>query len=186
MNPYNLPSTDVDNFSFGPGILYLAPMDSAGNTLAALTDIGAVRSGATFTVTRTKIEVMQGSPRTLIEDFAVEERAVLTVTGIEWNLQNLAKFFGAGITTGTTLLDFGGDMKFQRLAVKFVHRTPVGDTFTLSMWRTKPSGEVTITFGDEIHEFPVSFGSIDAASDWGGTALADGKRLFQIQRELNS
>jgi len=179
--PYNVPAYSTDNFSFGPGILYAG---AAGTT--PTTDIGAVRSGAELAITRERITVEQGSPFQKVAEYVIRETATLTVTGIEWNFDNLARALGAGVTTSSATKDtfaFGGDMSIKEVALKFVHRSPAGHTFSLYIWKANGTGELTITFGDDIHEFPYTFEALRSKTDWAGGSLPEKEQLFKIIRE---
>lgn len=175
--PYNLPSYETNKISFGPGILYAGV---AGTTPGV--DVGAVRSGASFVVTRTMLDVNQGSPATLIKRFVTAETGVLTVTGIEWDFNNFANVLGAGITSDETF-EFGGSMDVSNLALKFVHRNPAGHTYTLMIWLANGEGVLTIPFGDDIHEFEYSFAALQTETNWEGNDLDEGKRLFKVLKE---
>src|SRR5690242_17934098 len=111
----NLPSYSTNNLSFGPGILKMGP---SGTTPSL--DIGAVNTGAQFKVTRTLLEVFQGSPRAKIKQWAVQEDVEFTIASIEWNFNNLRNFLGAGDTAYSTVLDtlsFGGDTNIVESAL---------------------------------------------------------------------
>ena len=188
---YNVPTYDTNKLSFGPGVLSLCAI--TGATLAAgmstmsdaaLVDVGAVNSGATFNVTRTRLDVDQGSPKSRIDTFVTAESAQLSVTGIEWNLSNLNLALGAGLvaTSGvTTTFKFGGDLKVLDVAAKFVHITPYGSTISIRLWRAEGMGDLNVTFGDAIHEIPYTFHAIETATKWGATALGATQRLFEIE-----
>ena len=180
---YNLPTYDTTKLSFGMGILKIAALNTAGNTTAIITDVGAVKEGATLTITRTKLKAKQGNPQQIIKEFVTEESVVLNVAGMEWNLPNLAKALGGGAVTGTTSLKLGGDMDMSSVAVLFQHRTPAGDTIHIRLWKANGSGEMSTTFGNDLHNFPYSFEAIVGASDWSGSALADKEKLMQIYIE---
>lgn len=180
---YNVPSYDTKNYSFGPGILYVDPFGDYPGT-APTTDVGAVRSGAELAITRERLEVFQGSPRQLTKQYVTSESVQLTVTGIEWNLKSLALALAqpetessetnwsqdSGTYAAGTIF-FGGSMNLTEVAVKFVHRIPQGATIQINIWRAQGTGEVTTTFGDDVHEFPYTFRALDpssggAASNW--------------------
>lgn len=176
--PYNLPSYESERFSFGPGVLFIG---AAGFT--PTTDIGAVRTGAALHLTREVLEVPQGSPRTVVKRYATAETATLTVTGIEWNLRNLAYFLGLPYSSSGSLeeLDFGGRMTIDEVALKFVHQTPAGETVEALLWRAQGSGDIEVTFGDDLHEMPYSFAAVAATTNWLGEALADGANLCKVR-----
>ena len=47
------------------------------------TDVGAVRSGAELRITRDKVEIKQGSPPVLIQQYVTSETVQLTIRGLE-------------------------------------------------------------------------------------------------------
>ena len=184
----NVPTTDSDRFSFGPGVLSLVGITQTEGDVgdADLNDVGAVRSGATFAVTRTKLDVFQGSPRTLIRSYVTEETAQLTVNGLEWDLSNLALALGAGTASedDPDVITFGGDMNLSNVAVKFVHELPSGYTLTLRIWKAQGNGDVTVTFGDDSHEIPYVFNAVNALTGWdvtGAGGLGTDARLFRLE-----
>ncbi len=186
---YNVPSYNVNKFSFGPGVLSLLALTAGGPSSilvggSNLVDVGAVNSGATFQATRTRLDVMQGSPKVLVDTFVTQEEATLTVQGIEWNLTNLNLALGAGLVVDsgvTTTFNFGGDLRVQDVAAKFVHITPYGATVTIRLWRAQGTGELNLSFGDNVHEFPYSFKATNSDNKWGGAALGASQRLFEIE-----
>jgi hypothetical protein len=192
----NIPAYDTQNFSFGPGVLFLAGMTVNSPELFSddeLVDVGGVRSGSTFAVTRTRLEVNQGSPITLTTQFVTQESAILTVNGIEWKLSQIDKALGAGVVVGTdaagstTTLGFGGDLNVKEVGVKFQHVMPSGATLTLRLWRAQGQGEITLTFGDDIHEIPYSFATLQANDTWqdvdgvtNSATLGTSEQLFKM------
>lgn len=157
---YNVAKIEKKNFSFGPGVLYVG---ICGCQYQPLMDIGAVRSGAELTVTREKITVEQGSPYQRITDYVIRETITLTVTGIEWNFEVLQDSLGAGVISypnGDRRFRFGGDMGVCSLPLLFKHHTAEGDELWVKLWCAQGNGEVTITFGDDIHEFPYAFTAV--------------------------
>lgn len=101
--PYNLPKYNTSRFSIGPCVVYMGDFCTTGAACTPDTDVGAVNSGAALTTTREKTEIFQGFPKTLVDQFATQETAVLKFESIEWNLSNLSKALGAGT------LDVGSD-----------------------------------------------------------------------------
>ena len=180
---YNIPDYDTDKFSFGPGILY---MGVEGTT--PLVDVGAVKEdGAEFSVERKSIQVKQGSPKSLIAEYVNEEEVKVKITGIEWNLDNLAYILGAGTTGGiggvTETFEFGGSMTKNKRALRFVHRMPDGSTIDIHVFKAQGSGKIVIPFkGDDMHEFPFEFAALEGVTNFEGGALAAGKKLFKIIR----
>jgi len=185
----NLPAYDKSKFSFGPGVLrlYAYATGEVPGAIAetSLSDVGGVRSGGSFSVGRTRLDVFQGSPRELADTYITEETATLTCNSIEWNLTNLSNALGAGNVTGptgkTTTLDFGGSLTAADVAVSFTHVTPAGSTVTIRLWRAKAGGDFSVTFGDDIHEIPMSFSAAGVTGHWGvGQTAATDERLFQV------
>jgi len=185
----NVPSLTTDDFSFGPGILSLVAItsDVASTPEADLVDVGGVRSGASFSVSRTRLDVFQGSPKSLQKTFVTEESAELTVNGIEWNLSQLSDALGAGVVTGTggagttTTFKFGGSLNVTDVAAKFVHVMPSGDTISIRLWKAQGAGDLSVTFGDDLHEIPYTLKATESATTWdSGTANGTSERLFSI------
>ena len=186
---YNVPAYDTSNLSFGPGVLSLVALTAGGARWcnpSTLVDVGAVNSGATFNVTRTRLDVEQGSPKTLIDTFVTSESAQLSTQGIEWNLTNLNLALGAGLVTSagvTTTFNFGGDLRITHVAAKFVHITPYGSTITIRLWDAEGMGDLNVTFGDAIHEIPYTLKAVNSNYEWGtpGVALGVTQRLFEVE-----
>jgi hypothetical protein len=184
----NVPSYDVEKFSFGPGILSLVAItDTSGVTQESdLVDIGGVRSGGTFNVSRTRLDVNQGSPATLVKTFVTAETATLSVTSIEWDLSNLSLALGAGVVNegaSPEKFGFGGDLNITDCAVKLEHVMPIGWTLTIRLWRAQGQGELNLTFGDDLHEIPYTFNALQTALAWGDGAtgsLTASEQLFRI------
>jgi len=174
----NTPTYTTKRLSFGPGVLYIG---AAGAT--PMTDIGAVKTGATLTITRDKLEVKQGSPESLIKQWVVSETVKLDVVGLEWNLDNLQYAIGAGvISTNGDETDFGlgGDMEVTEASLKFVHQMPAGGTVEIDIWKAQSAGELSVSFGNDPHEFPYSFIALDSTTDWSGSALDSKAKLVKI------
>lgn len=145
--------------------------------------IGGVRSAGSFVVTRTMLDVMQGSPATLVKRYVTAESGILTITGIEWDFDNFVNVLGAGSTAVANTLEFGGSMSVTDLALRVVHVNPVGHTYTLDIWLANGQGTLTIPFSDDIHEFEYAFAALMTATNWAGGALTAGKQLFKILKE---
>lgn len=195
---YNVPTVTKDNFSFGPGVLFAGV--ACGT--CPMVDVGAVRSGAELGITREKITVEQGSPYQRITDYVIRETVTLTVTGIEWNFNNLQRALGAGRLAspgGDRRFRFGGDMGVCSLSLCFRHHTAEGDEVWVKLWCAQGNGEITVAFGDDIHEFPYGFTAMqgdkrgdpsclrawsDDPHDPNGI-LHSGEHLFEIYRETN-
>jgi len=171
---YNVPSYNTSKITFGPGILY---MDVAGSTPS--TDVGAVRE-ATLRISRERLDVEQGTPAVIIQTWARRESVEFVITGIEWNLANLHKALGGGNQTSSEL-GFGGDMNFNHVALKFVHQMASGGTIELDIWYAQGSGEMEIAFGDDVHQFPMTFVALHTPTAWSGESLDEEEQLIAIK-----
>lgn len=176
MAGFNVPAYTTSNISIGPGILFLGV---AGATPTI--DVGAVRSGE-LTITREKLDVDQGFPAQPIVSYAIAEDVTLTINAIEWDFTHLSQALGAGVVTGSTQLDFGGDPNFSEVALKYRHRMAAGSTIEIDIWKANGSGEITTTFGDDVQEFPYSFATLNSTLDWASNTLATDQSMFQIRR----
>ena len=175
---YNLPDYEVRDISFGPGVVYIG---AAGTTPTA--DMGAVDPGMTLAIARTILDVMQGVPKRLIERYCTQETVDFEFSYLEWNLDRLRLAQGAGVFTdvsGVQTLKFGGSLEFADIAVRFIHQTPKGGTVDVKIWKAKPSGEVSIEFGDDVHKTPFKASGIAADTNWGGEALGDEEMYYEI------
>ena len=179
--PFNIPTLDTNRFSFGPGLLFLGPIGATPTI-----DVGAVRSGAELVINRTVLEARQGSQMNLIKQYVTTENVQLTVNGIEWHMDRLVQALGAGVTSTIGALDtleFGGDINMAELALLFQHQLPNGATVSVDIWKVSPAGEFTLTFGDDLHEFPYSFKGLDEDNRWDGTVIAGNQRLMRIRHQ---
>jgi len=165
--------------------LYLGPYNPVATGGTPTTDVGGVRPGAELVITRERVIVEQGWPAVRVAGYCVRQEARFTITSIEWNLDNLAYALGAGVVTtvgGTKTLEFGPDMAFKDLALRFVHVQPSGATIMLDMWKVQGSGEITATFTEDLHELPFTFEAILAEKDWLGNDLPVEKGLLKLYR----
>ena len=125
----------------------------------------------------------QGSPEKIIKQWVITETVKFEAIGLEWNLDNLQYAIGTGVVTTTgdqTDITFGGDMDITEAALKFVHQMPSGGTVEIDIWKAQSIGELTVTFGNDPHEFPYAFMALDSAVDWAGEALPAEGRLCKI------
>lgn len=179
----NIPDYTKKRFSFGPGILYLGAL---GTT--PLVDIGAVKGDAELLITRTALELKQGSPQSLVAKFAVEETVNLKVTGVEWNMTNIAYALGAGVTSqngAEEILEFGGDVDHTNRALRYVHIQPDGSTVDLHLFKVEGSGELAVALKEtDFHEFPYEFNTLEGTTDFEGDVLATNKKKFKIIRTV--
>ena len=172
--PYNIPNITTSNFSFGTGILKLG-VAGATPTL----DVGAVTAGSSLEIRGTALDARSGTPSMLIKRYTQVSDVVFTLTGLEWYYDNLAKALGAGITTSSQF-DYGGDPNVASYALQFEHRMPTGNTQTIRLWEVVGSGEMTINFGEDMHEFPMTYQAIRSTTDWASNNLAGCNQYFRI------
>jgi len=182
--PMNLPTTTVRNYSYGTGKLYLGPTGSEPTE-----EVGVVKSGASLVVTREKITVEAGSPLQIIDEKVIRERAVFSFVGIEWNFKRLVQALGAGecsYEAGAgvcTRIRFGGDSDITHYALKFLHRTPLGDCIFIRLWECIPMTEMSMIFNEDAYqEFPQSYTAKNATTDWDSVALGDKEQLYELER----
>ena len=132
------------------------------------------------------MEYRQGSPSVVVKKFATQEDVTLDVTGLEWNVLNLAAALGAGITSSNASLEtfeFGGDMGVDQYALRFVHVTPAGHTISVYLWKAEGGGGFEIAFSEGPHEFPMSFKAVESQTDWASVTLANNKKMMKIKYE---
>lgn len=178
---YNIMTIDEDQISFGPGKIYLG---AAGATPS--TEVGAVDAGMTLTISRTMMDLSQGSPKQLVKRVCTEEKVEIEFTGLQWNLANLQKALGGGEydsdSDGETLAG-GGDMEMTEYALRFVHQTAAGGTITVDLWNVVGSGESAVQMGDEWHKFPMKFSAQNSDTDWASASLDAKKRMYKIRKD---
>lgn len=178
---YNVPSYESGRFSFGPGILYIG---AVGTTPTI--DIGAVKGDSELIIDRESLEMQQGSPQSVVKQYAIKETVGFKVSSVEWDLDNLSHALGAGVTSingAEEILEFGGDMDYANVALRFVHRTPDGGTVDMHLFKAEGSGKLSIALKEtDFHEFPFEFNILEGSLNFEGSALADKKKKFKIIR----
>jgi hypothetical protein len=136
-----------------------------------------------MTITREVLELWQGQPQTLIKRYSNKELVKFALTGLEWNLTNLSYALGGGETStesGKVIIEGGGDPNMSEVALKYEHVTPEGHTITAHIWTATGDGEVSIEFGDDLHEFGYGFTALESTTDWAGVTLAAKKKLYKV------
>lgn len=178
---FNVPVGDTRKLSFGPGVITLGPVGATPTI-----DIGFVKGDAELAITRTLLEVMAGSPQSIIQQYAIKEEVNIKFTGIEWNLDNIAYALGAGVTSvngAEDILDFGGDMDVSQRALRFVHILPDGGTIDIQLFQAEGSGELAAALKEtDMHEFPMTFKAIEASLNFQGAVPANNKKKLRIIR----
>lgn len=173
---FNMPTIVENRLTFGPGRVLLG---AAGATPS--TDVGAVDPAMTITLKRTIMDLFQGSPKQLVKRVASQEECDVEITGLQINLVNLQRAIGAGeLSDSDKIFEFGGDMEFDDLALRFQHQTPAGGTYLIDIWTVNGSGEAAMTFGDEWYKFTMKFSAQNSATDWASQTLADKKKMLKI------
>ena len=175
--PYNLPTYNTTNISLGPCV---ALIGDAGEE--PWYDIGAVRASASVAITRTPIDVTLGNPALLVERFAGAESIEITLTALEWDLFVWSHWALGYAESSGIRLRFGGLPTFEKCSLQLMHRMPSGATIEMNFWRCVTSGNLTIPFSDDIHEFELTFNVMHASKDWAGDVLADGEQLCRIRK----
>lgn len=175
--PYNLPTFETSNISLGPCVVTVGPEGVEPNI-----DIGAIRASASIAITRSTTDVTLGNPALLVERFANAESIEITLTSLEWDLYNWS-LWALGYPLGyTNVLDFGGLPTFKKCSLKLLHRMPSGATIEMDFWRCVPSGNLTIPFSDDVHEFELTFHVMYSSEDWNGNPLSEGEQLCRIKK----
>jgi hypothetical protein len=180
---FNLPTIDVDNFSVGGGVLFIGPVGATPTI-----DVGTTGFVSFLSIGRAAEKVQVGAPIHNVDFIATEETAFLSVVGLEWNLSNISRVIGAGVTTHTAVeerLALGGEQTFDKFAVLFRHVTKAGHTIFVKLWEASGGGLTDISFsGDSVHQFVNLFEAHDATTDWAGDSLGENRRLYEIERNL--
>ncbi len=176
---FNVPVGDTAKLSFGPGTIYLGPVGATPTI-----DVGYVKGDAELAVTRTLLEVLAGSPQSIVQQYAIKEEVSIKFTGIEWNLDNIAYALGAGVTSvsgAQDILDFGGDMDVSSRALRFLHILPDGGTVDIHLLQAQGAGELAIAMKEtDMHEIPMTFKAIEASLNFEGSVPAANKKKVKI------
>ncbi len=184
----NLPAYDAGDLSFGPGVIKIA---LAGTTPAD--DVGAVDVGMTLSHSVDPLDALQGTPRRIIASFRQTEGVTFAFTGLQWNLANLKKYLGGGTYAEgpPETFGFGGSLRYTEVSPFLQHNMPpaagstVGDTIEIRIWRARSAGDMPITFGEDLHNFPVTFQALDAGYEWGNdtcTEITGAERYYRMTR----
>ena len=179
---YNNPSGDTAEITLGPGIIYAGAVGAT-----PMTDIGHVKGAMTLTIDRAMVDIRAGSPQTLIKRLSAQEDAFIEFTGIQWDLDNLARVMGDGQTSisgGEEILEIGGRPNGTEVSMRFVHKMADGGTIEMYIYKAIGEGMIAIAVNEaNSHEMPYKFLAMDAGTtDWAGTTLTDGKKLAKFIR----
>lgn len=181
--PINIPTYTTNNFSFGPARLFLG---AAGTTPTV--DVGGItEDGAKITLSNKKRHITQGNPKVIAYTFSQEQNVGLEISGIEWNVNNIAYALGSGNTTSSGSEDtfsFGGDPIVQKVALHAQHYgATAGHTYNVYLWQAVSDGDVELGFTHDEHKFPYKWTAQRVTTDWAGTSLAYDKQLVKIVRQ---
>lgn len=185
---FNVPSYDADLLSFGPGIVYMGTAGACpwGISAQSTADIGAVDEGMVLTHATEVLDVNQGNPRQLIKSFRTSETVTFAFTGFEWLAANMDDYLGAGHVSGNNF-SYGGDVSFNEVSLRLQHAAPpqagatVGATIIIDIWEARADGNLALTFGADLHGFPVTFTALQASTDWLLAPLAAGYQYYKMQ-----
>lgn len=186
--PYNLTANkNAKRVGLGPGLLYINAFGGGTPSISTSNDIGMVNN-ASFAVTRQKVELLLGIPRNLVVQYVIQEDATLNATGLEWNLGIIKHTLGAGEGTFANATDetlkFGGDPTIEEVGVQFIHQLPAGGTVTIDIYKAQGGADFNVTFGDNFHEIPHSYRSLNATTGWINDALGSKEQLFKIRVQI--
>ena len=176
----NVPNYNVENLSFGPGVIYMGQVGSTPTS-----DIGAVDLGMELEHETDILEFVQGSPNRVVMELREEERVSFTFSGLEWRLENFDKYLGAGTFEDDTF-EYGGDLSVIEASFRLVHQFPprvgetVGSTVTIDIWKVRSEGDMDLVFEMSVHNFDVLFDAMQAEEDWAGNSLETGERFYRM------
>lgn len=198
--PFNLSSSgNASRVSLGTGTLKLDPwvddatVTAGGGATPAVADVGYGRGGS-LTITRQRAELLLGTPRRLIAQYAIQEDVTLAFEGVEWNTGQLYNTLGAGVTGGSATdqnMAFGGSLSFANLKSRFIHQMPAGGTVTFDLFKCQGSGEATVNFTDDFHAFPFNLRALQATDGLtfqateGDELIAENGGLFRVRIEIS-
>ena len=181
--PLNVPSYDENQFSFGPGRIYIG---AAGSTPS--TDVGAItEDGVSLEITAEKKVITQGNPKLPIFAFTQAQGAKAMFTGIQWDFDSMASILGAGTTTvsgSEETFAFGGDPLVSSVAIHVEHQMAVsGHTMNAYIWKAFSEAGMSTAFGHDEHQFPAAYLAMRSTTDWAGASLGYREQLFKLVRQ---
>lgn len=187
MADINVPSVTSDNVTLGQCVVYLDNYRSpsaAGVTPS--TDIGAVDE-VSMKITRTFLELKQGVPQLLIDQWCIDEIGEMTLKGWEWDKENWYKVLAAGATStglnSESYYDFGGDYTVGDVQIRIFHQMPSGATIYLDLWKASGNGELSFMFNPtDFNKIDYTFKIMRASADWVGSTLTQGQRMFKYTK----
>jgi len=183
--PFNIPTVNTANISFGPAILKVSEwVGAVGDTPTG--DIGSItEDGATVEMVADKRYVAQGNPRLNIFAFTQVQSVTLSITGIEWNFRNFKRAIGSGVSdivSPTHTFGFGGDPAVIELGLKLEHTMPNTNVITIDIWKAVSESGTSLPFGQDEHQFEYKFTALYSLKDWGGSDLLANQYLMKMSR----
>lgn len=180
----NVPSYTENNFSFGPGRLFLGAVGATPTV-----DVGAItEDGITISPENTTKDIFQGNPKEIVYTFNQQQGVTIEATGIEWNFTNLAYALGAGNTTASgseETFTFGGGPLTKQASIHVQHQMAVtGNTLDAYIWKAVSNGNPQLPFTHDEHQFAMSWKAQRATTNWAGGALSTDEELMKIVRVL--
>ena len=179
---FNKPTGDIAEISLGPGVISIGAVGATPTI-----DVGHVKGGMTLTIDRAMVDIRAGSPQTLIKRLSAQEDAMIEFTGIQWDLDNLARVLGDGQTSisgGSEVMEIGGRPNGTEISLKFVHKMADGGTIEMDVYKAIGDGIIAVAVNEaDTHEMPYKFMAMDPGeTGWDGAALTDGKKLVKFLR----
>lgn len=179
---YNVPTFTENNFSFGPGVVF---MGAAGATPSV--DVGLLTDDSvTFEFTNDKKFLSAGNAKQKVYAFGQSQDMKVSMSGVEWDVTRFSYALGCGTTTSTSTSDtmvFGGDPIIKKVAIQIQHQmAQPGHTLNVYLWTAVSDGGLSIKLGDDAHNFAYAWTALRSTTNWGGTALARGATLGLLER----
>ena len=187
---FNVPKYDSDLLSFGPGVVWISAVGTTPRQNEDASAVGAIDEGMTLAHAIEVLDVQQGNPRRLIKSFRTSETVTFAFAGFEWKMDKLPFYLGAGTEAGG-VLKYGGDIAFTEVSLQLQHQTPpiggdsVGSTILIDIWRARSNGDLSMTFGADLHSFPVTFTALQATQDFLLNPLAQGEEYYKMTMQVH-
>ena len=203
--PYNMPSGQIQNISFGPARVFMKQWSSTAVSTPSV-DVGYItEDGVSIELSNEVKSIAQGNPRLTEYSFIQAQSAQIKFTNIQWNMQAFAFAMGAGTTyygkaaadvgnysdTGVAsklVFTFGGDPINKYVAIHVKHEMAVSsNTLSIYGWKCQSEGGYTMSMGQDEHAFEYTFNCIRASKNWGNVNdLAPTQQLISVVRQLKT
>ncbi len=118
----------------------------------ALTNIGAIESGASITIGSEKVEV-KSTNRGLVKKITTDKNIKFSTGIMTWILENISKFllgstYTVDGTSGAKKLVLNLEDDSPIVYLRFVHTKKTGGTLTVNIYKAQFDGELGIEFGE--------------------------------------